>query len=255
VDSPYKDDRFPVENRRVSDEYTKYGQLAHSALSGDSEVNHKLLDEIDELPKDEDSSCKDDHLPVENRRISDENVAANAVTPSASNKRQTGPSADEYIPGYQVVEGAELSEDEICSQFSNRTESISGFSGSADEEMTGIAEAKAVAVAGGNSLDRSSIFGNVAASLNQKRPESRDGGSSASQSKKRRVTDAADQSVSKIGPNKTLKTSNSGSARTQEQSDSSPGPVLDVQQCSKTVVQGHGGGKQTTLSSWFKKSA
>jgi serine/threonine protein kinase len=287
-DSARKDENSPIENRRVSDEYTKYGQSEHSTLSGDAEVNHQLLEDIDdEPPKDEDSSCEDDHFPVENRRVSDENVAANAVTPSASNKRQTGPSADKYIPGYQNAEGAELSEDEICSQFSNRTESISGFSGSGDEEMVGVAETQAVAIAGAGG-NRSSIFGNAAASLNKNRPETRDSDSSACQSKKRRITDAADQSVSKIGPNKTLKTSNSGSARTQgqrritdaadqsvskigpnktlktsnsgsartqEQSDSSPGPALDAQQCTKTAVQGHGGGKQTTLSSWFKKSA
>jgi hypothetical protein len=57
VGSPCKDDH--VENRRVSDEYAKYGQ---------SEVNHQLLDDIDEPPEDEDSSCEDDHFPVENRR-------------------------------------------------------------------------------------------------------------------------------------------------------------------------------------------
>jgi hypothetical protein len=234
----------------------KSGQSAHGTLSEDAEVDSKLLDDIDEPPKEEESSCKDDHLVVEKRRVSDENDAANAVTPSASNKTQIGQSVDEYVPGYQIVEGAELSDDEICSQFSDRTESISGvsISGSGDEGMADIAETKAGAGAGGNSLDRSSIFGNVAASVDQNRPETRDGGSSAGQSKKRRVTDAADASVSKLEPNKTLKTRNSASVRTQGQSDSSPGTASDVQQGTKTAVQGHGGGKQTTLSSWFKKS-
>jgi serine/threonine protein kinase len=257
VDSSCKDDHFPVENRRVSDENAKSGQSAHNTLSEDSDVDSEPLDDIDEPPKDVDSSCKDDHFAVENRRVFDDNVDANAVTPGASNKRQTGPSSDESFPGYQIGPGAELSDDEICSQFSNRTESISGFSGSGDEGMADIAEPKVVAVAsaGSNSLDRSSIFGNVTASLNQNRPETRDGGSSAVQSKKRRVTDAADGNVSKLEPNKTLKTRNSGSVKTQEQSDSSPGTASDVQQCTKPAVPGHGGGKQTTLSSWFKKSA
>jgi serine/threonine protein kinase len=205
------------------------GHSAHSTLSEDAEVNSKLLDDIDDPPKDVDSACKDDRLHSKNRRVS--------LTPSAS-KTQAGPSADEHIPGYQIVAGAELSDDEICSNFSDRTESISGFSGSGDEGMAAISEANAVVDAGGNSLDQSSSFVN--------RLETQDGFSSAGQSKKRRITDAADASMSKLEPNKTLKTRNSGSARTQEQSDSSPTTPSDVQQCTK---------KQTTLSSWFKKSA
>jgi serine/threonine protein kinase len=233
--------------------WAKSAQSAYSTLPEDAEVSSKLLDDIDEPPKDAESFCKDDHVPVENRCVSDENAAANAVTPSASNKTQAGQSADEYISGYQIVAGAELSDDEICSQFSDRTESISGRSGSVDEGMTDVAEAKTVV--GGNSLDRPSIFGNFAASLDPNRPETRDGSSSAGQSKKRRVTDAADERMSKLEPNKTLKTRNNGSVRAQEQSDSSSDTASDVQQCTKTAVQGHGGGKQTTLSSWFKKSA
>jgi serine/threonine protein kinase len=223
----------------LNESCAKSGQSAHSTLSEDTEVNSKLLDDVDEPTKDVDSFCKDDRLSSKNRRVS--------LTPSASTKTQAGRSADENIPGYQIVAGAELSDDEICSHFSDRTESISGFSGSGDEGMADIAGAKETAGAGGNSLDQSFVFTNPL--------ETGDGCSSAGQSKKRRVTDAADGSVSKMEPNKTLKTRNSGSVRTQEQSDSSPDTALDVQQCTKTAVQGHGGGRQTTLSSWFKKSA
>jgi hypothetical protein len=90
----------------------------------------------------------------------------------------------------------------------------------------------------------------VAASLS-KTVQRLEGGSSASQSKKRRITDAADQSVLQIGL-LALKTSNSGSADAGTKRCSSPGPASDVQQsascCSRLDVES----KQTTLSSWFK---
>jgi serine/threonine protein kinase len=247
VHSPDRPALLPLS---VHESCNKSRQHADDILSENVEVDSMTLDDIDESPKVAEASCKG------LRRVSDENLHANAVTPSASNKTQTAPSADQSVPGYQIVAGAELSDDEICSQFSEKTESISGFSVSGDEGMTDIAEVKAGAGNGnGNLSGRPSIFGNVTASLNHSRPEPQDGASPAGQSKKRRVTDAAGGSVSKMEPNKTLKTSNSGSVRSHEQSDNSPGGASDA----KTAVQGHSGmqkkqGKQTTLSSWFKKS-
>jgi len=179
------------------------------------------------------------------------------TTPGASNKSQAGVNAEQarIIPGFPNAAEAELSDDEICSQFSERTESISGFSGS-DEGFAEAAEPSAVASGDSSSMDKPAVFENTAVSFDQKGPGSNTDG----QSKKRRVTDVADDHMSTMEPSKTLKTKNSGSVRSQDAGIGSPDVASPTGYSAKIEGKGNNvmqkknvGGKQTTLSDWFKK--